>query len=104
MGLPQLVRTVEARDHHHTERSLDMGQITVNSLCWDSGKKERAGPVQTPGPWDWGQLPTCFPSRQLICSLTQSPVEKTLTDACCVHALLLGSGNVVTVMALGLVK
>lgn len=67
-------------------------------------KEERAGPGQTPGPWGWGQLPTYFPSQQLICSLIQSPVEKTLTDVYCVHALLLGSGNMVTVMALGLVK
>lgn len=43
-------------------------------------------------------------SKQLICSLTLSPVQRTLTDAYRVLALLLGSGNLANVMAFGLVK
>lgn len=55
------------------------------------------------GPGAGVNFPHAFPPGAYLFTF-QSPVEKTLTDVYCVHALLLGSGNMVTVMALGLVK
>lgn len=68
-------------------------------------QREGRACVRSSGPWDWGQLPTYFSSQELTHLFTYSVIYlETLTDAYCVLALLLGSGNVANVMVLCLVK
>lgn len=80
-----------------------MGHITVNFTVLGHWK-ERAGPQKISWAPGLGQLPTRFPSQLLTHMFIYSIICSENTDPYCVLALLLRSGHVANVIALGLVK